>query len=73
MLPFLFRGFRYVQGLRPVSHLVWLALLLGLFGCATALHPGQGADFPTRCQGPGVIRCVGFDSAPDTDPHIDPP
>ena len=73
MRPFSFRGFRYVQRLRPVPRLVWLALLLGLSGCATALPAGPGADFPTRCQSPDVIRCVGFDSAPDINPHIDPP
>ena len=74
MTPLSFRRFRrYGTKLCPVSHLMKFVLLLGLLGCASTLHPGQGADFPTRCQGPGVIRCVGFDSAPDIDPHIDPP
>ncbi len=33
----------------------------------------SSADFESRCQAPGVIRCLGFDSQQEIDPHILPP
>ncbi len=29
------------------------------------------ADFATRCKAPGVVRCIGFDSASEVKPHLD--
>ncbi len=46
MTPLSFRRFRrYGTKLCSVSHLMKFALLLGLFGCASTLHPGQGPTF----------------------------
>jgi hypothetical protein len=33
----------------------------------------DGSNFSTRCQDVNVVRCFGFDSQAETDPHIMPP
>lgn len=55
----------------PLVIVVLVAVLCS--GCATSSQPTTGVDFATRCQGPEVIRCFGFDSQEQTDPHIYPP
>ena len=37
------------------------------------LAGSAAADFRSRCEAPGIIRCFGFDSQEETDPHIFPP
>ncbi len=34
---------------------------------------GGDEDFAARCRTPGVIRCFGFDSQAEVDPHVMPP
>jgi hypothetical protein len=69
-----FQGLQAAPGFdRSISLPVGFTLCLGLFGCAATLPPGGGVDFQTRCHGPGVIRCFGFDSASEVDPHVYPP
>jgi hypothetical protein len=42
--------------MRPATLLIALALMLAVASPSTAV------DFPTKCQGPGVIQCWGFDT-----------
>lgn len=55
-----------------------LVVCLILAGCAGPLparsdRPDPQADFDARCHTPGVVRCIGFDSARETDPYLHPP
>jgi hypothetical protein len=71
-----------VQKARTLSTVLGvIALGLTVFLCtACTLAPPQRQpltpitqDFLGRCQTPGVIRCVGFDSPAEVDPHVFPP
>jgi len=55
-----------------VSLMAIVIMLSGLRGAATAAQPDPDADFQARCSAPGVVKCVGFDSAADIDPFIYP-
>ena len=59
--------------MQKITLLIHTVLLFFSFGCVSTVNHGHGADFTTRCQAPGVIRCFGFDSQAETDPHIFPP
>jgi len=66
--------------LLPLSLALRLAVVgSGIFflGCetlnVTAEKEGGRADFKTRCESAGVVRCVGFDSQEAMDPYIYPP
>lgn len=54
----------------------FLAVLLALTPSAAYFSPATNgesdADFKARCNGPGVIRCFGFDSMDDVRRHLDP-
>jgi hypothetical protein len=41
-------------------------------GQADTAKAGDDSDFGARCHAPGVVRCVGFDSAQEIAGHIDP-
>src|SRR5262249_49529098 len=46
------------------------ALSSDLTFTTTDQTPVSSADFDTRCKASGEVRCFGFDSASETDPHI---
>jgi len=55
----------------------WVVILI--FMAMPTVCQGQGRaqtdadlDFKSRCNGKGVIRCVGFDSLDEVKPHLDP-
>jgi hypothetical protein len=61
-----------------VAHFVarlFLALLLLLYGGVPILSAQSlskaDADFKSRCEAPGVVRCFGFDSNRDVAPHLE--
>jgi hypothetical protein len=51
---------------------VMYALFLGNLQLVAQNRPVPNADFKARCATAGVIRCVGFDSAAEVKPHLDP-
>jgi hypothetical protein len=69
----------HARCLAPVGLVLGLMLMLGLLPACTATGPTRpplpplAQDFLERCQTPGVIRCVGFDSPADVEPQVFPP
>lgn len=57
---------------KQLESLVLIGALLGA-GCSTPSVGIPGTNFAARCQAAGVVRCFGFDSQVETDPHIFPP
>ncbi len=47
--------------------LILSVLFMSIIGM---ISPSRAADFNTRCQAPGVVRCFGFDSQAETAPYL---
>jgi hypothetical protein len=60
---------RYVLGARALVFAVLTVLAGGSIVSAAPDAPAGKLDFKARCAQPGVIRCVGFDSAADIAGH----
>jgi hypothetical protein len=53
---------------------IGVSLACALAGCAGApSSKASGMDFQARCAAASAVRCFGFDSAAETDPHVYPP
>ncbi|MFO0706542.1 MAG: hypothetical protein U0412_06780 [Nitrospira sp.] len=59
-------------GKNPAGLAVIVAAL-ALIGCAAQPRLPERLDFQSRCRAAEAVRCFGFDSASDTDPHVYPP
>lgn len=68
---------RKVNTYSIISRLSYAAVLTNLWltmGCSGAqLAPPRGMDFESRCAAVSAVRCFGFDSSAQTDPHVYPP
>ncbi len=49
------------------------SLVLAVLGCAAQPPLPERLDFNARCAAVAAVRCFGFDSVSETDPHVDPP